>query len=230
MSMTDLSCAVIIRFHYKRNDRRFEWRFHYFAGMVLPRLLNQADADFDIAVWCEPCHASRFRKLSPRIKTFTAKVNGIKAGYEAKVAAGYHVDFVDFKNVRGLGEYDIQVAIDSDDIILKPDFIDVVKGAFRNCKESAHMSFPLYAFDYKSLRVYDAQSVFRYSAEKCSAVYAIFQPDKTDYKFAYCESHLIIGKLFARRLFGAVGFAAYSAHDINESSCIPAKAIPVIAG
>jgi len=70
--------VLIIRFHYEKNDPRFDWRLAYFKAMVLPRILNQSYKNFDIAIWCNPEHDEIFKALSPRIKVFHSKIDTVK--------------------------------------------------------------------------------------------------------------------------------------------------------
>lgn len=54
---------IITRFHYQKNDPRFEWRFAYYQAMVLARLQAQTDSDFHIGIWCYDHHRNLFEKL-----------------------------------------------------------------------------------------------------------------------------------------------------------------------
>jgi len=198
--------VVIIRFHYPENHPKFEWRFAFFQAMVLPRLLSQNVQNFDIAIWCNPIHADRFKALSDRIITFGIKpeVEGkIKEGYERK-AKHYFVDFVSWKHVVGLDKYHIQTALDSDDLIVSNDYIGYIQAVFKDMPHTSHISFQPYIFDTSSLQMHDCPK--RYSTREGSCFYSIYHPlDGSKYTFLYDDSHLKIGRKFPIQLFQPTG-------------------------
>jgi hypothetical protein len=226
--MTHARHAVIIRLDYPTDSPKFEWRLAFFQAMVLPRLLGQNRDDFDIAVRCNPAHAKRIAGLSPRIRTFGVKPRWrgwVKPGYESKIkSAGgrYHVDFVPWEAVVGLPRYEIQTAIDSDDLILTFDFIDRIEQALADVPKgkTAHLCFQPFIFHVPALRTYRCPIL--YSATKGSAFYSIYQPGAParGFVFAYDDSHLVIGRQFQRRLFidDREPIVAFSVHDANEST------------
>lgn len=216
--------AVIIRCHYKTDDPKFEWRFNYFKDAVLPRLLWQKNKNFDICVWCNKEHAERFLKLSPRIKTFGIKPEAegkIKPGYEQK-AKRFHVDFVEWENVCGLEKYDIQTAIDSDDLIIRDDFIDFIARTCANEKESTHISFQPYMFNLPDKQYYTCP--LRYGPKKGSPFYSIYQPNKEKFVFAYHDSHLKMWQYVKKTISIKEGYCAFSIHRHNATTYLYAGA------
>ena len=91
-----LTCAFIIRFHYKQDDQRFEWRLKYFEGEVLPRIRAQTEKGFDICVRCNPVHYEIFESLG--CKPFHVKNE--YAGYvlSENRTAKYFYDFVKWED------------------------------------------------------------------------------------------------------------------------------------
>jgi len=217
--------AVIIRFHYKKDDPRFDWRFAYFKSMVLPKLLAQDNKDFDIAIWCESHHKDLFRGLSNRIVTFDIRKSA--KGHirpedkdKAKEYGGlYFIDFTHWEDVLRLKKYDIQTGIDSDDLILRHDFIDRVEEECSKAQSSLHLSFQPYAFKVSSLKTYSY--ALRYGTTKGSPIFSLYQPDKDRYYFAYEDSHLKMGNYADESRVVPEGYCAFSVHDINESTSIP---------
>jgi hypothetical protein len=210
--------AVIIRMHYPENSAKFEWRFSYFQSMVLPRLLNQKNKNFDICIWCNKWHEDRFKKLSPRIKTFGIKTEAegyIKPGYEKKVGK-YHVDFMEWDKVVGLDKYDIQTALDSDDLILRYDFIDRIEQECAKETGSLHLSFQPFMFHVKRLQMYKCP--LKYHNGHGSPFYSIYQPNKENYIFAYHDSHFKISNYVKKSIIIPFGYCTFSIHDNNAST------------
>jgi hypothetical protein len=210
--------AIIIRFHYPKDHPKFEWRFAYFQAIVLPALLRQDNKNFDICIWCNEWHKERIQKLSPRIKTFgiNPEAEGkIKTGYEQK-AKIFHVDFVDWENVIGLEKYDIQTAVDSDDIILRKDFIDRIEKECQTAKGSLHLSFQPYMFHVPTLTTYTCPVPYKMSYG--SPFYSIYQPNKEKFIFVYHDSHLKMSKYMKESRIIEVGYCTFSVHAKNEST------------
>ena len=222
-----LSHVVIIRMHYPENDPRFEFRFDFFKAMVLPRLLNQTVGDFDIAIWCNKWHEDRIKALSDRIITFSIRKSA--EGYirpedreRAKEYGGsYFIDFTKWSNVIGLDMYDIQTGLDTDDLILRDDYIEKIEELCNKTRRSLHLSFQPYMFDVNTLRTYSCP--FRYSPTKGSPFLSLFQPRKYYYKFLYHDSHLKMGRYGSKSVVIPEGYCAFSIHGNNESSRIPPK-------
>lgn len=218
------STAFIIRMHFSKDDKRYPWRFNYFASMVLPKLLSQNDQDFDICIWANKWHAKEIKALSPKIKIFDVvpeKHGHIKPGYEEK-AKIYFVDFVNFEDTRGLKQYEIQIGIDSDDMPIRDDFISRIKKEVAFAKSKPlHISFQPQVFQPSTLRTYRCD--FVYGPAKGSPIFAIYQPAKTskaEYIFAYEDSHLKLPKIVKRAIRIAEPYCVYSVHKCNSSTLL----------
>jgi len=207
------SNILIIRFHYSENDQRFDWRFGYFKAMVLPRIINQTDQNFDIGIRCNPKHADLFKALSDKIITFQTKNDDAryKTGNKGKK---YFEDFVRWDDVIGLEKYDIQTGIDSDDL-MDLDYIKIVNKAMAGRREATHLCFQPELFDLKTLEIRPMQ---RYHETKGSAFMALFQPNKSNYKFLYERSYLTLFKYAKKSIVIPRGHCWATAHWINEST------------
>lgn len=207
--------AIIIRFHYKDNDPRFQWRLAYFQAMVLPRILRQTKKNFDIAVRCNPKHADIFQKMNRRIRTFT--VSGEKESHIIRGGKKYFIDFVPWKDVIGLEKYDIQTGIDSDDLISE-NFIERIENEIRqrNPNKSLHVSFQPGIFNAATLQKYPMK--VSYGEKKGSAFFSIYQPNKKKYIFAYEDSHLRLWKYFDKSVTIPYGYCWATVHGFNEST------------
>ena len=171
-----MKIAFIIRFHYKKDDERFNWRFNFFKDEVLPRIKAQTHKDFDICVWCNPWHKELFEGLG--VKTFNATY--------VKKDTKHFTDFTDWSNVHGLEMYDIQIGLDSDDLV-EPTLVEKTVSLF-NGKEGKL----LISFQPKKVDIVTGKSYLMKNYKKmnrCSPCFAILQTDKSDYRFAYYRSH-----------------------------------------
>ena len=216
--------AFIIRMDYPNEDKKWPWRLAYFQSMVLPRLLGQTDQDFDICIRATGVHAHDLQELSPKIKTFGVKPekqSWIKPGYEEK-AKRYFVDFVDYEDTIGLDKYEIQIGIDSDDLLIRKDFVERVKKECIGKNYSIHLSFQPYMFDVATLRTY--RCMLRYSGTKGSPFFALYQPTAQkmkipgEYVFAYSDSHLKLYLYMKNTKTIEEGYCAFSIHGMNEST------------
>jgi len=207
------SHVLTIRFHYAENDPRFEWRLEYFKKEVLPRILKQTDQNFDIAIRCNPKHAEIFKKLSPKIITFQTKND--EARYKTgKNGKKYFEDFVQWEDVRGLKKYDIQSGLDSDDLI-GPRYIEAIQEALAGEKEATHICFQPQTFNLKTKRI---KPMMRYHGTRGSAFMSLYQPNKENYKFIYCGSHISLWKNAKKSITLPQGHCWATIHDINEST------------
>lgn len=113
-----MSKAIIIRMWHNNRDH-FEWRYNYFASCVLPRLQAQTINDFDICILSDPIDHERLVALDSRIKPFTMKTEG----FIYKEQGNFTLDMT-----KGLKKYDLQIRMDSDDLVT-PQFVEkCVKG------------------------------------------------------------------------------------------------------
>ncbi len=194
----------------------------YFAAMCLPRIRDAAlNADVYLRVqewqrpWCDSLGCIPWT-VRPEFEGW------IKPGYEEK-ATRYHVDFVPWEGVVGLQRYDLQIAIDSDELLLRPGLMQRLQSEIATAPEgeSCHVSFQHEMFDVRDCRLYRSQ--FRYSTEKGSPLYALWQPNPEEpYVFAYDDSHQRIGQQMRHRRFVADGgqdaYVAASVHTWNAST------------
>lgn len=202
------STVIITRFHYPKEDRKFNWRFEYFKNSVLPKILDQSDNDFDIAIWCEKHHEDLFKSLSPRIKIF-------QASYE-KRNSGLFIDYTAWENVTGLGKYVIQIGLDSDDLISR-DFIKKTK-SLCNGYQTILVSFQPVKKDIKTGKRY---AMDQYTRLRGSPIFALYQPNlEDDYKFAYHTSHLRMALITKKVILVPEGYVEMSIHDQNDSTKI----------
>ena len=211
-----MKIAFIIRFHYENDDPRFAWRLAYFRNKVFPRIISQGD-DFEIAIRCNPVHDEIFRSISPRIRVFHAKQERVE--YKR---GKYFVDFMPFENLDGFPRYDVQIGLDSDDLIepgYYAELMEILSVPMRR-GESAHVCFQPELIDVKTGEIHRMPQ--RYNPEKGSAFFAIYQPGGVGpYHFAYEESHLTIGRHFIHRIVsGRENLCFASCHDLNESTHI----------
>jgi hypothetical protein len=210
--------------HYQKDDPRFEWRLAYFQAMVLPRLLRQTDNRFDIAIRCYPWHAERLKKLSNRIITFSVKNESEKI--KDKHGRKYFLDFIRWEDIIGLPQYDIQSGLDSDDLIAE-NYIEIIhrRIAKEDKRKSLHIYFQPELFDLKTLKIYPIG--VRYNGRKGSAFFSIYQPNKTNYRFLYEKSHLLIGKDFSKSILIPTGYCWATVHNINESTKVNERLLVV---
>ena len=211
--------VVIIRFHYERNDPRFEWRFQYFKDNVLPRLLYQTVDDFDIAIRCNPWHNELFKNLHPRIIPF--QVGNEHVDYKEVGRFKFFFDFSPWKNVIGLDKYLIQTGLDSDDLIVA-DYIETIRNEIKKYppNESLHISFVPEIFNVAKCTTYGIG--VKYSPTDGSAFMTLYQPryndPKYEYHFVYERSHHKLYKIVDRSITMPTGYCFASVHNWNEST------------
>ena len=214
--MISLKVAFIIRFHYKKDDERFDWRFKFFKEEVLPRINSQSFKGFDICVWCNPWHKELFEGLG--VKTFEA-VDKTRYKYFDKKDIYYFHDFVDFEETTGLDKYDVQVGLDSDDFISK-DFLQLAmdkvnKHVSENPNESLHLCFQP---EYYYVQSGEVKPMKTYNTKKGSAFMVLYQPINDNYRFIYSESHMSIITRTDKSEVLPVGHCWACVHDLNEST------------
>ena len=202
--MLDTNTAIITRFHYE-DDAEFEKRFAFYCKRVLPTVLAQTDQNFDIAVWCEPRHANRFAQLSPKMKPFTAT-------YE-KRGGPFFADFTDWENVSGLKQYEIQVGLDSDDVIA-PDYIETIHRLCRG-ERSILVTFNPLIYD---IRLQRYGMIGGYGEKRASAFFALYYPGLRKFYFAYCDSHLRLGAYVDKVIIGPDMKCCALVHGMNDST------------
>lgn len=213
--ITKYKIGFIIRFHYEKEDPRFEWRLKYFISDVLPRIRKQSVINFDICIRCNEWHREIFEKL--RLKTF--KVVDEYVAYKGNVTntKKFFYDFISWDRVVGLDKYDIQVGLDSDDLIEKKYLEKALEKIekYDNGKKSIHICFQpkFYYLKDKTSRPFP-----KYTENVGSAFMVLYQPDKENYRFIYEESHLSIIKKADIKVVMPVGDCMATCHEFNEST------------
>ncbi|MDD5068069.1 MAG: glycosyltransferase [Candidatus Pacebacteria bacterium] len=209
------SHVVIIRMHYQEHDKRFPWRLAYFQAMVYPRLMNQTDKNFDIAIRCNQWQEEAIKRIDPRIITFQTRNQTVR--YRMHRGKKYFYDFCKWKDVMGLRQYDIQTGLDSDDLVSRC-FIERIKSEVNNAegKKSLHISFQPELFELKTLKTRSITT--KYGPKKGSAFLSLYQPNKKNYKFIYEESHLDMWRHAKKSIIIPEGYCWATAHGLNEST------------
>jgi hypothetical protein len=213
------TAVLIIRFHYADSDPRFKFRFNYFKTAVLPTILAQRNQNFDIAIRCNPEHDALFTALSPRIRVFHVKNEGVNY-IHGKNGKRYFHDHVSWNRIIDLPKYDIQIGLDSDDFIA-PDYVAVIRKTCRdfhsrNLGASLHISFQPRKMYLKNKRT---TGMMEYTPRRGSAFMALFQPNKGEnYKFIYEMSHLNLWKLADKSVTIPSGHCMVTVHSHNEST------------
>lgn len=223
-----MQAAFIIRFHYKQTDNDFDWRYSYFRAIVLPRLLDQTNQDFEIAVWCNPWHHKHFLSLSDKIRVFGVRpeVDGYIRPEDRERASRFHVDFTYWRDVIGLPPYDLQIGLDSDDLIRETYVSRIFQEIDKHKRGSLHIGFQPMVFNLKNLSQYDFKA--KYGPEHGSPFFALLQPDKRSFIFAYEHSHLKMPAFFDRTVSIPEGFCWFSIHDRNASTQLPVSSAPLL--
>lgn len=203
-----MKISFITRFHFPIDSKDFAWRFEYYKKEVLPRILNQTIQDFDICIWCEDWHADLFKALSPKIKIF-------KATYEKRDST-YFIDYTLWENVIGLEKYNVQVGLDSDDLI-EPNFIEKVI-SLCNGDKTIQISFQPIKLNIKTGEKYHMRI---YNEKQGSPIFAFYQPViDNNFKFAYHTSHLRMPLIADKTICVPEGYCCMSIHDLNDSTNI----------
>jgi hypothetical protein len=220
--------AFIIRFHYAIDDPRFDWRLAYFRSVVLPRILSQTIEEFEIAIWCNPWHHDLFRSLSKKIRVFGVRpeADGFVRPEDVERAQKYHIDFTYWRDVVGLPPYELQVGLDSDDLI-REDYLERIhKEISSRTLDYLHLCFQPMIFNLSNLTQYDY--IANYGPEHGSPFFALLQRDTSKYIFSYEYSHLKLPSFFDESLWIEPGYCWFTIHDGNASTRLPATSSPVL--
>ena len=175
--------AVIIRLHYLPNDPRFSWRLAFFKSMVLPRLLNQTNQDFEIWIVCHPEHTDLIKGLSEKIRV--CPMPTFPAPEEARLHG--------FKNhiPHDLPQFDIQTAYDSDDLVSLNYIAKIKEEIAKSPDKTLLVTFQPYKLALFTLKRYGMYE--RYGDGKCSMFYSLYQPDRANYQSILNFDHSFIG-------------------------------------
>ena len=204
--------AFITRFHYPENTLSWRWRLDFYSDEVLPRILAQADSGFDIWVWCEPWQDNTIKSLSPRIRTFTGK-------WEPR-SGPYFVDFTEYGDLKNLPKYQIQIGLDSDDLI-EPGFVERVHQLCKGNK-SIFVSFQPYKLNISTGQKYEFAPNWKYKKRNLgSPIFAFYQPNLDHrFKFLYHASHLVMPNFANVHIIEPEGLASMGIHHLNDSTTI----------
>lgn len=203
--------AVILRMCYGPDypEAARIWRFAFFSNQVLPRILHQKAADFDIWIWVHPRHQRLVEAMSPRIRTFTVDTR------ESPLYAAHP-----WKFVRGLPKYEVQIRIDTDDF-MGPRYVKTMLrelGTFKGASRLVY--FEPYKFDYRTGRIY-AVPVGLYHQHRPSAFLALSQhPDDSQYDWVYGRGHTRMWKVADRVKALGPGFCWALCHDNNDTTYV----------
>lgn len=179
-------------------------RFSFYRDRVLPLLLAQGDQEFDIAIWCNPLHAERFKALSEKIVTFSATYTPRE---------GLFADFTDWRNVSGLKQYEIQMGLDSDDFVNR-DYVATVRSLCVGEKSMLVSFQPQIAH----LRRKEIGKMRQYHEKSTSAFFALYYPRLKGFKFAYCDSHTQLWRYVDSVALVPEGHCCATANGMNDST------------
>jgi hypothetical protein len=212
-----MKIGVIIRFHYNKNDTRFNWRFNHFKKEVLPRLKNQTYKNFDICVGVNDWQIPLFKDLG--VKTFTADWNIRYKVNKNNPNKKYFHDFISFEELKCLDKYDIQIGLDSDDLV-KPEYVEIIKKEVeRHIKKNPNKSLHL-CYQPQLIRNGKKEQMKQYGIKRGSAFMGLYIPKNKEYYFIYSNSHIEMPlKADCFKLLPE-GYCYASAHQLNESTGI----------
>jgi hypothetical protein len=218
------SAAIITRFHYPTaanpaKRKQFEWRFGYYRDRVLPTLAAQTGEggqDFDVWVWCEPEHERLFQALNVNGRP----VNTFRASYPPRSKGRYHVDFTTFEQTQGLPRYELQIGLDSDDMLAAP-AVAQIKRQVAGARMRKLVSLQPVLLDAADGRLYRMNR--RYNGRSCSAIFGMYQPRTMwtrGFYFPYHTGHVTLRRLVPDMRYLSEGLALASVHSHNETTAL----------
>ncbi len=201
--------------HYEEKDTRFERRLKLFKDEVLPRIWAQTDRGFDVCVRCNPAHDEIITNLG--CKPF--HIINEYADYVLSESGlnKYFYDFVKWEDCLDLKQYDIQMGLDSDDLIA-PRYVEKIKTECVKSDKSLHIHFQPEEFLLKTRKVVRHVERFPKWGKDGSAFNALYYPDKSVYHHCYETSHRMLYTLAERSVLIPSGYCWITIHDQNESS------------
>jgi hypothetical protein len=210
-----VNAALLIRLCYPTElDDATRWRFYYFQHEVLPRILHQEDAEFDLWLWVNPLHRKLFQAMDERVKTFT-------------VATVMHPleTIIPWSAVRDLPRYPIQLRLDSDDLI-GPRYVATALRKLRQMEERrALVFFQPWKYDVATRRVFIFYRT--YAKKRPSAFLALRQPvTKKDYSWVYGRGHTKMHRLAEAAKGIPLGHCWMSCHSYNDSTGLDRRDTP----
>jgi hypothetical protein len=210
-----MKVGVIMRFHYNKDDTRFNWRFNHFKKEVLPRLKNQTYKNFDICIGVNDWQIPLFKNLG--VKTFTADWNIRYKVNKNNPNKKYFHDFISFEELKGLDKYDIQIGLDSDDLV-EPKYVEIIKKEVEgHIKKNPDKSLHL-CYQPQLIRDGEKSSMKQYGIKRGSAFMGLYIPKNKEYYFIYSNSHIEMPlKADCFKLLPE-GYCYALAHELNEST------------
>ena len=213
--LKDKTHVIVTRMHYKNVSDLLK-RIEIYKKGLLKNLLNQEDKNFDIGVLCRKEHEQIIRNIHPRIIPFFTDRDGWKVDKCWAL-------FIEWRDIYGLGKYDIQTNVDSDDLV-SPQFTKIIRQALVGAEVSTHIHFaPMlknhFTGEIKSVRD-------NYFNGNKSAFYSLYQPDKEDYIYIGQDSHTKFSKYAERSILIPEGEVWVQIHDSNDSSTMESLGKP----
>jgi hypothetical protein len=203
-----MSHVVVTRMLYQDDDKFLD-RLELYKKNLLPSLKKQINRHFDIAVLCNRKHADVLRKLGVTPFFLKDKKN---FGQRDKT---WHCK-VKLSEIEGLGMYDIQSNIDSDDWVAK-EYIDKVQVLSKRNK-SAHIHFQPLLVNLKTGETKEMKNRYNGEPENGSAFYSLYQPNKKNFIYVGQDGHRRMGKYMERSILITSGYAFVGIHDKNDST------------
>ncbi len=208
---------VITRMIYAEDDPRFEERLSLYKMLCLPRLKLQTEKNFDIGVLCNKAHAHIFRDLGIIPFHRTDDWTGQKLGR-------FWSCMTKWKELEGLGKYDIQTNLDSDDLV-SSEFIKRIQTAIQREIDdgftgSLHIHFQPRLYDLYTFA--DKTQKKRYDDKEGSAFYSLYQPNKENYIYAGQDSHRRMSIYMDKSILIGEGYCWICVHESNDSTTMNA--------
>lgn len=206
------TAAMLIRLAYapSYDEAARAWRFAYFREHVLPRILHQRGADFDLWIWVNPAHRAEVEAMDPRIRTFTVRR---ALPLESRIP---------WADVRELPRYAVQIRLDSDDLI-GPRFVSTALQTLRTMPAPrALVFFDPWKLDIATGRIYLHHREYR--RHRASAFLALRQPgDAEPYLWVYGIGHTRMHRQADAVRGIGLGHAWMSVHGLNDTTALHRK-------
>ncbi len=208
--------CIITRFEYSKEQimtDEYSWRLGFYKNKVLPRLKKQTNQNFDIWVWTNPWQEKELQSLG--VNTF--QVDNPPRNIPGR-RQEYYYNFAPWDKVIGLPKYEIQTAVDSDELV-ESDFNELI---IKNCEDGKrkHIHFQPIKLDIKTGNTYKAEEGSKnfYSERRGSPTFSIYQPDG-EYLFLHHTSHTKMPRHFDVSI-KIDGHVFMGIHDYNDSTTI----------
>lgn len=196
------------------DEAAFSKRLAWYKAEVLPRLFAQTDRSFDIAIQCNPAHIDRVKEISCAVIPFTNRNWDKPRGGERIFMPSRIPKFTRWEDVVGLGKYDIQSNLDSDDFI-SPEYIQRVKEEVMksDLSKPLHIHFQPEVIDTRTKTTKKMRH--KYGKRSGSAFYSIYQPNTNDYIFVRDGSHIHMPMKFEKSVLVPEGYCWIVCNEDN---------------